>query len=114
MNTNLLYQIIDHILKHPEEFDMSWWHCGTTYCIAGRACQLAGENGPATSMGHRATKLLQITSDQAHSLFHVTNWPHAFSHAYYANYGKLTSKELQQHKAEVTAKRIQHFILTGE
>jgi len=38
-------QILAIIEKHPDLFDMSTWHCGTTYCRGGWAITLAGEAG---------------------------------------------------------------------
>jgi hypothetical protein len=46
-NQELAKQVLDHILAHPEQHDQGWWgrvrDCGTTMCIAGWTCELAGE-----------------------------------------------------------------------
>lgn len=44
---NIDVKILEKIEQNPKLFDMSWWarntECGTAYCRAGWACQLARE-----------------------------------------------------------------------
>jgi uncharacterized protein YjbI with pentapeptide repeats len=42
---NLDTKIAESIAAHPDDFDMSQWHCGTKHCRAGWAVHLAGEAG---------------------------------------------------------------------
>ena len=34
-NAALAYKTLDYIKAHPEEWDQSMWHCGTTHCFGG-------------------------------------------------------------------------------
>lgn len=46
LNIPLARKIYDHVIAHPEEFEMSSYAertaCGTTLCIAGHAVQMTG------------------------------------------------------------------------
>jgi hypothetical protein len=47
INVELLRKTLEHITAHPEEHDQTQWAvktdgCGTAYCLAGHAVQLAG------------------------------------------------------------------------
>jgi hypothetical protein len=46
INVPLLRKTLEYITEHPEEHDQEMWglktRCGTTYCLAGHAVQLAG------------------------------------------------------------------------
>jgi hypothetical protein len=35
-------EVLGHIHAHPEQHEQTVWSCGTTACVAGRACLLAG------------------------------------------------------------------------
>jgi hypothetical protein len=37
-----LSEVLDHIHAHPEQHEQTVWSCGTTACVAGRTCLLAG------------------------------------------------------------------------
>ena len=41
----LLRQARDQILAHPDQFDMRNWDCGTTACVGGWMCRIAGIAG---------------------------------------------------------------------
>ena len=38
----LLRIVVNQILAHPETWDQTRWHCGTTHCVGGW-CQVLGE-----------------------------------------------------------------------
>src|SRR5262245_26301554 len=95
MNTQMLYKICNIIMKHPERFDMHFWHsrtvCGTSHCIAGWAEVLTyGERPhPATWEDHLnapwppdpeeiGCEVLDLTHAQGKRLFHVEYWPIKF------------------------------------
>ena len=91
MNTDLLRRIADAIEAEPHRFDFSdWYHwstapddaevlneaeafargeCGTTACIAGWAVYLKGETPKYWAVEHRAQALLDLTTDEAKTLF---------------------------------------------
>lgn len=87
MNEELAIRVRDAILAHPELHDQDYYahrnSCGTTYCIAGWACALSGEqfdwhgavgdyvliDGEPVNPLDRATELLGLTEDQAVRLF---------------------------------------------
>jgi hypothetical protein len=37
----LLLAVLTRITNHPETWNQSFWHCGTTHCVAGW-CQIIG------------------------------------------------------------------------
>src|SRR6266436_699381 len=42
INVALLLRVADKISKHPEQFNMAKWDCGTTACIIGWMQRLSG------------------------------------------------------------------------
>lgn len=41
-NAELAYRVLDHIDAHPETWQQSTWHCGSSFCFGGWAVALAG------------------------------------------------------------------------
>ncbi len=94
-NIELLDKTLDHIKKlidfpkGSDQWDQVDWgrktHCGTSACFAGWACVLSGkyefsgsamidlETGRPDSPPWRAEDLLELTPEQAYSLFSATN-----------------------------------------
>lgn len=75
-----LSEAVRHIVNHPSEWDQEVWVCGTTACLAGRICLLAGatfkKSGPGMTdpdmavLGDRGTTI----SDMAARLAHLYPW----------------------------------------
>lgn len=46
-NAELAYKTLDYIKAHPEEWDQTMWHCGTTHCFAGHIeLSITGKSQP--------------------------------------------------------------------
>lgn len=132
MNTKLLKQVRDMILKRPRQFDMDDWtashmwdmearrevrpsHCGTAACIGGWAIVLAKNKQPAWLRNKRnkkhcsihtsdiASDVLGLDREQAVRLFNKGYWPDRYDEAY----GNATSFAA---RAKVAARRINVFI----
>jgi hypothetical protein len=123
MNKKLFERIAAVIEQAPEDFDMSSWEgrrrnedgeiCGTTHCIAGWAIVLStGQNflrqwsDYPEKVSNEAARLLEISEEQADSLFHVFSWPGEFKHNWLDND--------DQGQAKTGIARIRHFMETGE
>ncbi len=133
MNTKLLLEIKEKILLMPRNFKMSAFfstileyadkelnripdNCGTTCCIAGWAISLQTEektplagkmfkyrtDGLNEDLG---AQYLDLTSSQAVRLFSANYWPEYFQDQYDA-------AETYIERAQIAAKRIDHFIAT--
>lgn len=100
MNVELLERVADHIVKHPQQFDMLAFNyvgsCGTTHCIGGWICALAGSKPYGTLS---AAKAAGLDYHVARDLF----FPEEFN-----DFGGWEAT------AEQAAARIRHFIATGE
>jgi hypothetical protein len=90
INVELLEQVRDYIVKHPDEWKQSTWiedrySCGTTRCIAGTAVFLKGyqliwkygsvenvvmDNGKVRHVAGAAEEALGLTYEQACDLFY--------------------------------------------
>jgi hypothetical protein len=52
VNAPLMWKVLEHIEAHPEEWDQGFWgvqwgvqrDCTTTYCFAGWACVIGGND----------------------------------------------------------------------
>lgn len=60
VNKVLVDQVLDHLRKHPQEWDQDQWFCETTACFGGRALLMSGYRmintaieEPANSMEYR-------------------------------------------------------------
>jgi len=99
MNRPLARKVKKYIREHPRKFDMGIYYdkdeCGTTMCIAGTACYLAGlamEDlaigcGEGTFFGE-ARKLLGLNEEQANKLFYTEGWPSNLRDRYYTGLSK--------------------------
>lgn len=67
--TELLRAVVNHIISHPETWDQSQWHCGTTHCVAGHAQIMGGRPPFIISCYKDAKAVLGITSFEADWLF---------------------------------------------
>ena len=116
MNSKLLLKVKEAILAEPDNFDMDQWHCGTSHCICGWAQVLSGKvkdsfnTDSHTEVGMKLLGLTDVT--QAMTLFYTSCWPQPFRQSY-LNIFK-DDPDLKKQQAEVAARRIDHFIATGE
>jgi len=130
MNVELLRKVKRHILDEPRRLVMGSWvlnrasgktyyehghlvqfpKCGTVACIAGWTSILGGATKVKEIDGYPpfvAADLLGIEDrGMANRLFHLPRWPSDFR----ADYAKARG---QEERAEVAAKRIDHFIRTN-
>ena len=121
MNTKLLRKVKKVVLEEPRRLDMANWiqtnmtalpaeerpPCGTVACIAGWAIHLSGVD-PALTPGaysEIANGLLGLDEDQGRRLYYTGSWPESFDEAYHA-------AETAQERAQIAARRIDHFIKT--
>jgi hypothetical protein len=122
------------ILEHADQFDMTHWmsapnvedysgamiarealryrdHCGTAFCLAGWIVLTAPPHGVRpykdSSIPTAAREIANLTHNQSNRLFHTINWPLSFSQDYH-------DAETRLAKARVLARRVEHFIRTGE
>jgi hypothetical protein len=108
MNTELLTYTRDYIQAHPNELMMREWDCGTTACIGGHACRLAGK--PITMLMlerfthfKHARTVLDLTIEQGRDLFFLDAWPTEFRYPY-------EKAESRSEAAAVVVERIDSFI----
>lgn len=132
MNVKLLQKVKAHILADPQRLVMGAYafhqselgetfegddgrkvrfaKCGTAACIAGWACIL-DKDGPCHYTYHEfyeeAKHALGIADEQAEKLFYTPHWPTPF-------YVEYATARGQRGRAEVAARRIEHFIATGK
>ena len=133
-NIRLLRRIQKAILAHPDQFNMDWWFqsrasngapaggCGTAGCIAGwaffltkkhktlRETELNTYNIDKTEIGAKLLRIPLTRSDhfdRNHPLFFVKDWPIKFRAAYH-------NAKTPSGAAKAAARRIDHFIKTGE
>jgi hypothetical protein len=76
--TELLRQVVNHIIEHPEEWSQGVWHssCGTYHCVAGHAEILGGRvtdpysiAADSNSIHKNAANLLGLSPESATWLF---------------------------------------------
>jgi hypothetical protein len=130
LNKELLLKVADHILAHPEEFDMSIYTapngCGTVACIAGHGLIMSGyssaSNGNLTAgksddlfrpngdqvwdYHKEAANLFGITEEQAQVLFFHENW----SFPYRGNFNVAKAMNDYELQAEIACDYINEFI----
>jgi len=132
MNTKLLLQIAEDMLKRPTQVNMYDWAtdenaigdepggCGTAGCIAGFALARRSFRGNLMKMRDRycrdgrnpethAAIALDLTDEEADRLFYLDHWPVELQRAYTDAYS-YTGDQLTV--AKVTAKRIKLFVKT--
>lgn len=125
--TRLLAAIVAFILAEPKRFNMELFTqevspnapdapaCGTVACLAGWADVLTSgyvdtySNGMNGGVEQRAIEVLQLTKEEANSLFYVHKWPEPFREQFgdvlYVNTPRARVK-----RAEIAAARVQDFI----
>jgi hypothetical protein len=115
MNTELLTWTRDYIQAHPDEIAMREWDCGSTACIGGHACRLAGK--PITLLMlerfthfKHARTVLDLTIEQARDLFFLDSWPTEFRYRYEKALETLGAVDGRTEAAAVVVERIDHFI----
>ena len=73
-NAALAYKTLDYIKAHPEEWDQSNWHCGTTHCFGGLVEMFTtGEVNEWESTWDVAEEALGISIDESTDLFYENN-----------------------------------------
>ena len=80
INVGLLLKVADQITKHPEQFRMSVFDCGTAACIGGWAARLS-EIEIKSICDYRIA--LGMSHAQELELFLEANWPIHFQSFYY-------------------------------
>ncbi len=105
INVALLLRVADAIAKYPEQFDMRYWNCGTTFCIGGWAHRLTGLDLPwnlsALHCRDSSKVLLGLSSMQADELFYESYWPAHFWH---------WQRETPTERTAKAVARIYHFL----
>lgn len=139
----LLLEVAERIEAEPRRLNMHNWgdSCGTVGCIAGHCAFIRQEQGEITlkydlQMGDtfvflkgedRAYRIRDWAAgeigidmgngddeDFYHPLFYVQDWVQPFEKEYQALYNYKYPEENQEAIATLTAKRIRHFVETGE
>lgn len=89
INFTLLDSALNFIEEHPQHWDQTRWHCGTTHCLAGIIHCFLLEVDPTTAeinqddywneangenaVRNRAQEALQINDAEADKLFYYKN-----------------------------------------
>jgi len=132
VNVRKLRKLQKWILAEPRRFHMAFWAvggkhhlvakqnppCGTVACLAGNACLMEGlaltpmaedksdlELAEHDCISDKAMEILGLDELQQKALFHVDNWPMNFAEEY-------NSADDCIEGADITARRIEHFIKT--
>lgn len=103
MNTKLLKQVANRIVRYPEKYDQNSF-CGTSYCIAGHACVIKDGSLPIAFVDSVAVDYLELSDDQAALLFCL---PEDWSKSFRTQYAKAKSAK---GRARVGYRRIMAFI----
>ncbi len=69
MNVENFRRVLEHIKAHPEDWDQSVWHCGTTRCFAGHAQIMSGKPADHTTARRDARAWLDLSSAEANYFF---------------------------------------------
>lgn len=89
INFPLLDKALQFIAEHPQHWDQTMWHCGTSHCLAGIIHCFTLNVDPATTemsqddywnesngenaVRNRAQEALRITDAEADKLFYYKN-----------------------------------------
>src|SRR5579871_4839038 len=122
----LLRKVAKHILAEPRRYDQDVWRlkgrpgercwasdgeypaCGTVACIGGWINTLTHARGDAVYNTDRACSQIGVSHEGMDRLFGTfDDWPKRYARAY-------ENAKTQAGKARVAARRIEHFIKTGE
>jgi hypothetical protein len=68
-NIENLKRVVAHIEAHPETWNQSEWHCGTTHCLAGHAQIISGKKPDEDSVWPDAKKFLGLKRVESQYLF---------------------------------------------
>ncbi len=68
-----LHAVMAQIEEHPEMWDQSSWHCGTSHCFGGWAQVLSGAQITSDNVRHDARRWLGLTCREADLLFRGGN-----------------------------------------
>jgi hypothetical protein len=66
----LLIAVVDQITKHPETWDQTQWHCGTSHCVAGWAQIMGGRKEDADTALDDARELIGLADFEANYLIY--------------------------------------------
>lgn len=125
----LLKRAVAAILARPKTFDMRDWlqhdptvkprtkaeepYCGTVACLAGHIV-LAAHGTKAHTVEWVASSAINLLTDDGAAqtaiyerLFYIYGWPAKYADAYEASRSHIG-------RARVLAKRVDHFLATGE
>ena len=69
MNKENFQKVLDQITAHPETWDQTDWHCGTTHCFAGWAQLLSGQPENVETVRRDARMFLDLSYAEADFLF---------------------------------------------
>jgi hypothetical protein len=69
MNRENYRKVLDQIEAHPETWNQSFWHCGTTHCFAGWAQILSGKPADDGTVRRDARIYLDLSLIEADYLF---------------------------------------------
>lgn len=116
MNVERLEAVRDHILAHPERFDMNRWHDGGRHCIAGFAPVLFGRWYERACGGRlipnsegalfRAMEIFDLTFSQATELCYTHQWPNQHRRLQYS----YKSYKNKRRAARIAANEINSFL----
>jgi len=100
INVTLLLRVADVISKHPEQFDMGKWECGTTACLAGWSLRLIGKRIGQVPWSV-AIELLGLSRSQTEEIFWESDWPFQF---------QFSGSDTDADRAAKAVKRIHTFL----
>ena len=69
MNKANYRRVLDQIEQHPDTWDQSQWHCGSTHCFAGWAQLLSGKTSNEETTRRDARIYLDISIHEADYFF---------------------------------------------
>lgn len=69
MNREHYQLVLDQITAHPETWNQTQWHCGTTHCFAGWAQVLSGQPANKDTARRDARIYLDLSYQEADYLF---------------------------------------------
>ena len=72
-NAERLKQVLAHIEQHPEEWDQSRWHCGSSHCFCGTAQILAGYLPDRGKLVAQVREWLDLSQHEFRLLSSTTN-----------------------------------------
>lgn len=98
MNKKNLARVMNQIIEHPETWDQSNWHCGTSHCFAGWAQVMSGKNPSDLSASDDAREWLGLG-------YYDSKWLFAASTATASTAMAGTPAEIHSHSLKFLLKR---------